>query len=397
MDKSILFKQMSDEIEKHWPALAALSDYMAARPEVSGEEFESSKRLVEILKNAGFEAEYPFMDMPTAFMARKKGKKAGGRVALMAEYDALPEIGHACGHNLHGAMSVLAGLGLLPLMDELGGELLIAGTPAEETSGGKVAMSDSGVFDGIDLAMMIHSDCGRSSVKYRSLAMDAIEFTFSGQPAHAAHSPWEGRNALNGLQLFFHSLDMLRQHVRPDARIHGVYREGGVAPNIVPERAVGCFYFRAASRAYLDKVMGKVWNCATGCALATDTDVAWKPFEASFKDMLPNSEAEGLLTAIMREDFGLSLEDGEEYQGSSDMGDVSYCCPALQMKLDISDGRKIRPHSREFAEATVTGAAHEALKLGAKILGSGALAVLTDEKLRERLVREFEKRAANVG
>lgn len=396
MDKSVLFQQMSEEIEKHWPSLAALSDYMAGHPELSGEEFESSRRLVEILKNAGFEVEYPFMDMPTAFMARKTAQKPGGRVALMAEYDALPEIGHACGHNLHGAMSVLAGLGLLPLMDELGGELIIAGTPAEETSGGKVAMSESGVFDDVDLAMMIHCDCGRSSVKYRSLAMDAIEFTFSGQSSHAAQSPWEGRNALNGLQLFFHSLDMLRQHVRPDVRIHGVYREGGVAPNIVPERAVGCFYFRAASRAYLDKVMGKVWNCATGCALATDTDVTWKPFEASFKDMLPNKEAEELLASIMREEFGLSPDDGDEFQGSSDMGDVSYRCPALQMKLDISDGRKIRPHSREFAEATTTEAAHQALKLGAKILGRGALAVFTDEKLRERLVREFEKRAANI-
>lgn len=397
MDKRTFYKRLDDEIEKHWAALVALSDDIAEHPEVSGEEFESSRKLAEILINAGFEVEYPFLDIPTAFLARKTAKKEGGRVALMVEYDALPEIGHACGHNLHGAMSVLAGIGLLPLMEELGGELLVVGTPAEETSGAKVMMSDKGVFDGADLGMMIHSSCGRTAVKYRSLAMDAVEFTFTGRSSHAAHSPWEGRNALNGLQLLFHSLDMLRQHVKPDVRIHGIYHEGGLAANIVPERAVGRFYFRAANRSYLDKVMSKVWNCATGCALATDTDVTWKPFEASFRDMLPNGEAEELLDTIMREEFGLVPDETDGFQGSSDMGDVSYRCPALQIKLDISNGHEIRPHSREFAQATVTDAAHEALKLGAKILGHGAIAVFTDEQVRERLGREFEKRAANVG
>lgn len=396
MDKSSAYMRLDEEIKKHWPALVALSDDLAEHPEVSGEEYESSRKLISILQNAGFEVEHPVLDIPTAFMARKAGKKAGGKVALMVEYDALPEIGHACGHNLHGAMSVLAGIGLLPLMDELGGELLVAGTPAEETSGAKVAMSDRGLFDGVDLGMMIHTDCGKTLVKYRSLAMDAIEFSFTGQSAHAAHSPWEGRNALNGLQLFFHALDMLRQHARPDARIHGIYHEGGVAPNIVPERAVGRFYFRAANRSYLDKIMSKVWNCATGCALATDTDVSWRPFEASFRDMLPNSVAEELMSGIMKEEFGLSPYEGDSFMGSSDMGDVSYRCPALQMKLDIANGREIRPHSREYAEATVTDAAHDALLLGAKLLGHGALAVFTDENLRERLSREFEKRAANV-
>lgn len=394
MDKRMLIEQMDKEIEKNWAALAALSDDLAEFPEVSGEEFKSSEKIVRILKNAGYEIDYPFMDIPTAFMARKEGKAKGGRVALMVEYDALPEIGHACGHNLHGAMSVLAGLGLLPLMDEVGGELMIAGTPAEETSGAKVAFADKGVFDGVDLAMMIHCECGRTAVKYRSLAMDAVEFVFSGQTSHAAHSPWEGRNALNGLQLFFHSLDMMRQHIKPDARIHGVYSQGGAAPNIVPERAEGRFYFRAANRSYLDKIMSKVWNCAAGCALATDTEVTWRPFEASFKDMRPNREAEDLLTAIMADEFGLCLEESEEFQGSSDMGDVSYRCPALQMKLDIAKGKKIRPHSREFAEATTTDAAREALKLGAKILGRGAIAVYLDEKLREKLNREFEKQLA---
>lgn len=388
MNKELLLEKLDREIEKCWPALIALSDDLAANPEVSGKEFSSSRKIVAILKNAGFTVEYPYLDIPTAFRARTGNRDKGGRVALMVEYDALPEIGHGCGHNLHGAMSVLAGITLFPLMREFDGELMVVGTPAEEMSGAKVSMADKGVFDGVDLAMMIHCECGRTSVKYISLAMDAIEFTFTG---HAAHSPWEGRNALNGLQLFFHSLDMLRQHIRPDARIHGIYHEGGTAVNVIPERAVGRFYFRAARRSYLDKIMSLVWNCATGCALATDTEVVWKPFEASFKDMLPNKEAEGLLRGILADDFGIFPDENEEFHGSSDMGDVSYRCPALQIKLDVSNGRKIRPHSRDFAEATATDAAHQALKLGAKILGRSALAVYRDEKMRESLNREFER------
>lgn len=396
MNKERYVERLDKEIEKNWAALVELSDGMAAHPEVSGAEFESSKKIVEILKTAGFDVEYPFLGIPTAFMARA-GNKGGkdGRVALLAEYDALPEIGHACGHNLHGAMSVLAGVALLPLIKELDGELMVVGSPAEETSGAKVPMSDNGVFDGVDLAMMIHSECGRTSVKYSALAMDAVEFTFSGQASHAANAPWEGRNALNGLQLFFHSLDMLRQHVKPDARIHGIYHDGGTAPNIVPEHAVGRFYFRAAKRGYLDKIMSQVWNCATGCALATDTEVAWKPFEASFKDMLHNREAEELMRGVLVDGLGVCPEENEESPGSSDMGNVSYRCPALQLKLDISAGRNIRPHSREFAEATTTDEAHEALKLGAKILGRGALAVYADAKLRGRMNREFEKQLAS--
>ena len=132
----------------------------------------------------------------------------------------------------------------------------------------------------------------KTIVKYRSLAMDAIEFTFKGKTSHAAAAPWEGINALNGLQLFFQAIDMLRQHVKPDVRMHGIYYEGGTAPNIVPERAKGRFYFRAPKRAYLDQIIEKVCDCARGAALATGTEVTWRNFEASFKDMLPNQAAE---------------------------------------------------------------------------------------------------------
>jgi len=389
LDKDKYIELLYAEIDRHWRDMAEMSDSFAAEPEVSGEEFKTSRAIVDVLEKSGFDVEYPFMGIPTAFIAKKGKPGSGGKVALLVEYDALPDIGHACGHNLHGSMSVLAGLGLLPLMKDIPGELLVVGTPAEETNGAKVEMAEKGVFDGCDFAIMIHSHCGKTIVKYRSLAMDAIEFTFKGKTSHAAAAPWEGINALNGLQLFFHAIDMLRQHVKPDVRMHGIYYEGGTAPNIVPERAKGRFYFRAPKRAYLDQIIEKVCDCARGAALATGTEVTWRNFEASFKDMLPNQAAEELLEGLFAE-FGIPVTEIEGFMGSSDVGDVSYKCPAVQPEMDIC-GRNVEAHTREFAEATTTEIAHEALRSGAKIIARSALEVLLDEKLRERMWEDYKK------
>ena len=389
MDKDKYIELLYAEIDRHWRDMAEMSDSFAAEPEVSGEEFKTSRAIVDVLEKSGFDVEYPFMGIPTAFIAKKGKPGSGGKVALLVEYDALPDIGHACGHNLHGSMSVLAGLGLLPLMKDIPGELLVVGTPAEETNGAKVEMAEKGVFDGCDFVIMIHSHCGKTIVKYRSLAMDAIEFTFKGKTSHAAAAPWEGINALNGLQLFFHAIDMLRQHVKPDVRMHGIYYEGGTAPNIVPERAKGRFYFRAPKRAYLDQIIEKVCDCARGAALATGTEVTWRNFEASFKDMLPNQAAEELLEGLFAE-FGIPVTEIEGFMGSSDVGDVSYKCPAVQPEMDIC-GRNVEAHTREFAEATTTEIAHEALRSGAKIIARSALEVLLDEKLRERMWEDYKK------
>ena len=394
MKKEQFIGLLDAEIEKNWAKMVAMSDYFAEHPEISGEEFETSRKIVEVLKEAGFSVEYPYMGIPTAFLASKGKRGNGAKVALMVEYDALPEIGHACGHNLHGSMAVLAGIALIPLMDKIEGELIVVGTPAEETNGAKVEMAQKGVFDECDFAIMIHSSCGKTIVRYRSLAMDAIEFTFTGKTSHAASTPWEGRNALNGLQLFFHAIDMLRQHVKPDVRMHGIVYSGGVAANIVPDCAVGRFFFRAPKRAYLDKIMEQILNCARGAALATGTEVHWRNYEASFMDMLPNTAAENMFEDILAE-FKIPVSPCEGFMGSSDVGDVTYHCPALQPLLDISAGVIHDAHSREFAAATVTEEGHNALKTGAKALGRAVLTVLLDSKLRERMWSDYKKEIAS--
>ncbi|MCD6182932.1 MAG: M20 family metallopeptidase, partial [Thermovirga sp.] len=374
-------------IEELSPKIIALSDELALNPEISEKEYSSSRKHVEALKKAGFKVEYPFCGIETAF--RAVIGEGSPKVALLVEYDALPEIGHACGHNVSGGMSTLAGLALASLKDEMKGQLQVIGTPAEETNGAKITMSKDGVFDDLDMAMMIHSGGGISYVHYECLAMDALEFIFKGKTAHAAASPWEGKNALNGVQLMFHALDMLRQHVRPEIRMHGIIHEGGTAPNIVPERAVARFYFRAPKRALVDEVVRKACNCAKGAALATETEVEWRNFELSFDDMVTNKPAEERMESIMRE-LEVELSPSPGAQGSSDIGNVSYRCPAMQPILSITP-KKMALHTRELAEATTKEEAHQALVKGAKALAFMAIEVMMDDKLRSSIKEAFKR------
>ena len=367
-----------------------LSDALAALPEISEQEFESSKTHAGFLRNSGFSVEYPFFGIPTAYRGRV-GSCSGssGRLAIMAEYDALPGIGHACGHNVHGAKSLLAGAALAPVMERLGGELHIIGTPAEETNGAKMTMAAGGVFDGFNLALMLHSSSNESLVRYRSLAMDGVEFTFRGRASHAAASPWEGRNALNGAQLFFHAIDMLRQHVRPEVRMHGIYLDGGMACNIVPEAATVRFYFRSPRRAYLNGLLERAYNAARGAALATETEVSWHNFELSFDELLPNDAAETMMEGIYDE-LGIAYGHDDSPGGSSDVGNVSQRCPTLQPLLSIVD-KPLTLHTREFAAATIEPQAHEAIVTGARILARAALKTFLEPDLRNRMHDDLVK------
>ena len=378
---------MDDFLASRREQAIRVSDQLGRNPELSGKEFESSRIFAEILKENGFSVEYPYLGLPTAFMARKVSSRKGGKVALLAEYDALPEIGHACGHNAHGTMSVFAGLALGEIVEETGGEVWVVGTPAEEEDGAKSAMSDQGVFDGVDLALMFHAFGRDSFTDYRSLALDGYDFTFRGKPSHAAASPWEGRSALHGVQLFLMAQDMLRLHLRPEARLHSIITAGGAATNIIPEIASCRVEFRAPKRPYLDTVAEAVFNCARGAAIATGTEVSWKKFMLSFDDMLPSPTAESLMKDILSE-LGVSCTSGQGPTGSTDVGNVSYRCPAIQPELAITK-LPLSLHTREFAEATMSPEGHDAILLGSRALARMGLRVLTDGEVREALHRDF--------
>jgi amidohydrolase len=374
------------EVERLKPRLAEICLAIHAHPELGGEEFFALDLLSRELAAAGFAVERGYFGIPTAFHAVRAGRAARPAVAFLAEYDALPGLGHACGHNIIGTAALGAALALAPLLAALPGGIHVFGTPAEETNGAKVPLAAGGAFRDIDAAMMIHPS-GRTVLTAPSLAMDALEFRFRGRAAHAASAPHEGINALDAVILTFNAVNALRQHVRPDVRIHGIITRGGEAPNIVPEEAVARFYVRAARRQYLDEVTGRVVNCARAGALATGAELTVNNFEYSFDEMRNNTALAGAMQANLTA-LGEEVVPCGEGLGSLDMGNVSHVVPAVHPYISIGTATLVS-HTREFAAAAGSEGGLRAMVLGAKALAATALDVLLDAELRQAVRAEF--------
>ena len=370
-------EKITEAVKANLQDAIALNDDLADHPELSGEEYESSRKIVELLKRKGFDVEYPFAGLPTSFKATYGRNDHKYKVAIMTEYDALPGIGHACGHCVSGAISVLAGIAASKLQDALDADIDVIGTPVEETDGAKCALIKKGVFDHYDMAMMIH--LYDQNLIYCTLnGLASYLYTFHGKAAHASAAPWDGINALNAAQLMFHGTDCLRQHVTPDVRIHGVIRNGGEAPNIVPEEASAEFYVRALDLDYMMDVVRKVDDCAAGGALATQC--TWDKVEtaATYANMRRNYAGEDALREVY-EELGIDINgDHEKIFGSSDAGNVSFVCPTFHPTLQIVD-RGVPIHTREFAQAVKTERAHEAIALGANGIALQIAKIFSDE------------------
>ena len=383
-------KQLINEaINKLQDTFYDVSKYIGQNPELGHEEFKACKALTDVLKEQGFTVEIGTCDLPTAFTAVYDSQKPGPSIGFMAEYDALPDLGHACGHNLIGTMSIAAGIGLSKAVAETGGKVYVYGTPAEETRGGKVTMAEQGIFNHLDVAMMVHPYyCHQKSG--RSLAMDAIQFEFFGKSAHAAAAPHEGINALDGVLQTFNSINALRQHVKPDVRIHGVITEGGKAANVVPDYAVAQFYVRASTRAYVDEVTEKVKACANGAALATGTKLKISNYEFSYDDMQTNQTLSDVYTNNLIS-LGVSEQSITEDQGdhgSLDMGNVSQVVPAIHPYIQIWNDYFVC-HTHEFREAALSEQGREAMILGAKTMALTGYDVLTNQTLLQKIKEEF--------
>jgi len=330
--------------------LKAMSHKIHDNPELGLHEFKACALQIEILKKYGFSVEEEFCDMKTAYKATYKGKKIGPKIAMLAEYDALPDLGHGCGHNLISMVGVGSGIAMREFADKYGGEVYVIGTPAEETEGAKVEMANKGVFDKIDVAMMAHP-AYMNTESLNTLAMNAYKFEFVGKTAHAAGMPEEGINALDAMINFFNLVNALRQETKPDARIHGVITNGGNTPNVIPDYTSAVFYVRAEKSIYLEELSEKVINCAKGAALGTGTTLKYSFTEANFKDTNSNRALSHLYAKEVAK-FGINLINLKNYvvPGSSDLGDVSYKCPAIQTAWDITEGKGYGTHTAEFAK-----------------------------------------------
>ena len=380
-------KQLVSAIEKHWQQAVELSDDLYAHPELPDQEFRSSQKVVDMLKAAGYEVEYPYMGYPTGFRAVLKNGE-GPSAALLIEYDALPELGHACGHNAHCAMAVLAALALAEAKDQFQGTVYAFGTPAEEENGAKIGMAAKGAFDGLSLATMIHSWSGPASISdmdVLSLRCSLVEF--KGVSAHAVAGPWKGHSALAAARKFIDLIDARRECFTPDVHVNSVFKESGLQPSILPDRAVVRIEFRTDSMAKLEQVDEIIEKCAKGAAMALDCTVSFSKGTEDFADMVRVPVLEDAVEDLLHE-MGRASEPVRIPNGSSDVGNVSYHCPAIQPLLTIGE-TFYALHTPEFREETIKEPAHQAIADGAKLLGSLVLRALTDEEFRDAAQKSY--------
>jgi len=364
-----------------------LSDEILANPELGYEEFASSKAHKVLLEKHGFTVEMPYMNMDTAFKAVYDTGKEGPTIAYLSEYDALPGIGHGCAHNLLGTTSTGAGISLRYL-DEFQGKIIVFGTPAEETSGGKVDMVNKGAFKEVDVALMAHpADSHMKSGK--SLALEALEFRFTGRTSHAAASPEKGINALDGVLLMFNNINALREHILPSARIHGIITKGGEAANIVPGEAVAQFYIRATTKTYLMELKEKVLNCAKAGALASGASLEYDNYEKPYDNLVTNEKLSDLYTEQLK---AVGVEEIHEEKGSTgslDMGNVSHVVPAIHPYFDIIESGDVSAHTVEFRDATKTDYAYDSMIKTMTALALTGLKVAQDQDLLTTIKEEF--------
>ncbi|WP_283608032.1 amidohydrolase [Faecalispora anaeroviscerum] len=380
-------------VQKHMDTALDIKKFLYEHPETARTEYLSSKKIAEALKQVGYKVEYPFMEKelgyPTAFRAVLENG-SGPSVAIMAEYDALPNLGHGCGHNFHGALATLAALALAEsdIRKSFSGSIYVIGTPAEEEAGAKVPMAEAGVFDDMSLACMMHSwGHAESYADMDVLALKCYIVEFFGEEAHAASSPWQGHSALAAARKFLDLIDARRECFTPDARCNAIITDGGKSPNILPDYASVRIEIRTDSQAKLHLMDQSLKKCADGAALALDCKVTFRKGFDDFADMVRNPALEKEMEHIMSE-YGFQMGTIQAPSGSSDVGNVSYHCPSIQALISVTDnGYPL--HSENLREATMLPEATERLQNGAASLASMMLKVLTDEAFRDKVTNDF--------
>ena len=378
-------RAVEEAVDAALPGLLRLSHDLHAHPELSYEEVRSSEAVATALEQGGFTVRRGTAGLPTAFTA-----EAGSGplvLAVCAEYDALPDVGHACGHNIIAATAVGAGLGLLPLVDELGLTVRVLGTPAEEGGGGKIVMLEQGVFDDVDAALMVHP-WATERLEATCLAVAHFDVEFTGRTAHASAAPWQGVNAGDAMVVAQVAIGLLRQQLPPGDQVHGVVTSGGEAANIIPSRVTGRFMVRSRTAQGLGQVLPRVEACFRAGAEATGATVAFTPLAPDYSHMECD---EGLLASYRRNAEALGRSFALDDDGvprptlSTDMANVSLAVPTIHPLLAIDAGGSVN-HQPEFAAACVTASADTAVRDGALAMAWTAVDAALPGPLRDRLV-----------
>lgn len=380
--KAVLF----NHVEQLQQELIDLGAFLHANPELGNEEYQAVEKITGILKNNGFTIENKVAGLDTAFRARYTVGTGGPTVGLLCEYDALEDLGHGCGHNLQSPAVLGAAISLSKLDELPPCTIEVIGTPAEETTSGKIPMAKQGCFDHLDFALMMHGG-DRTTVDGRSLAIDNFEFVFQGKASHAAVAPEKGISALDGVLMTFNGMEYLREHVRSDVRIHGIITDGGKAANIVPERAAAIFSLRAMNRPYLETVIERALNVAKGAALATGTKVQIHK-KKSMESKLNVQALNDVLLDNAKLAGAKNITPPRERTGSTDFSIVTHRVPGACIRVSfVPQGTP--NHTKDWVEASNSKEGNEAIVTAAKVLGASCIDVLSSPSLLEEIKKQF--------
>ncbi len=379
----------ADAIEAARAEILDLSHRIHANPEPAFEEHHASAWVAEIVARHGYAVEHPAGSLATAVRGRLTGGLGsdGSRIAVLAEYDALPGLGHGCGHNTMAASGVGAAIGLAAVRDSWAGEIVFLGTPAEERGSGKAIMIEDGLFEGIDAALLFHP-CDRSHVEIAPLASEDVSVVFTGLQSHAASEPWAGRNALDAMVSLFVSVGLWRQQLPPHCRVHGIIQEGGTAANIIPDRTRAWFMIRSADQAYYEVMKARFRRLCEAAAEAADVEVEVE-FSGAATTMRHNRTLAARWVAN-GEAYGVVDQGMDPSSGSTDMANVSWVVPAIHPELAITD-RPTPGHSIEFRDAAARPRADRTVLLAATLVAQTAIDLLLDRTLVEAAWRELHR------
>lgn len=379
---------MMQKIESNIEAYMELVQTMYDNPEIGNEEFETMKLLVDYLDKVGFKTTSGYV-VPTGFLGEYDTGKEGPTIAVMCEYDALPEVGHGCGHNLIAGIGVATGEAVKEIIDQFGGKLLVVGTPAEENFGGKVSMSEAGVFDEVDVALMVHPG-SKNGVGGRSTALNPIKFEFFGTNAHAC-KPQQGASALDAAVMSYLQINLLRQFVNQNTFIHGVIKDGGEAANVIPAYASLEYYFRAPTMSYAKEVTEKAIQAVDAICKANNVTYKTSTYECPYEDTVINYKLADILTEKYTELGVENIYPVEEIAGgSTDVGAVSYRCPTIQGNIKIC-GEEVSGHTVEMAQATISKDGEKGLIKASQGLALTILELLENPTLLAEVKQEFKE------
>lgn len=379
-----------DYIENEKYKYLEMSHQIHQRPELGNEEIFASRTLTETLTQHGFEVETNIAGHATGFIASYDSGQTGPTIGYLAEYDALPGLGHACGHNIIGTASTFAGIALKQVIDKVGGKVIVLGCPAEEggeNGSAKATYVKEGIIDDLDIALMVHP--GNETYRtINTLAVDVLDVKFFGKSAHASENADEAKNALDAMISYFNGVAQLRQHIKSSQRVHGVILDGGQAANIIPDFTHARFYTRATSRHELDILTERVGQIAKGAALQTGCDYEFGPIQNGVNEFIKSSKLDDLFAKYATE-MGEAVIDDDFGYGSTDTGNVSHAVPTIHPHIKIGS-RNLVGHTHRFREAAASTHGDQALIRGAKILSLMGLELLTNQALFDEIIEQHQ-------